>query len=233
MIAAATQAAPPSGFLDELMTVLNNLPFGWFDVAAVAILAFGFFRGRKNGMTKEVLPMLQWVCTIIVCGLGYEMAGAIFINTFQMSKTVSFVLGYLVLTLIVYFVFMLLKNSLTPRLTGSNIFGSSEYYLGMISGMIRYACLIIFALAFLNAPYYSPADIAKAKAFNARWFGGGEEGYSGNFFPSLQQVQTSVFKSSLIGPCVTNYLGMLVIKQIQPDVPKPPPKKVPVIKIGD
>ncbi len=26
-----------------------------------------------------------------------------------------------------------------PRLTGSNFFGSGEYYLGMVSGLIRYA----------------------------------------------------------------------------------------------
>ena len=222
MIAAVTQSL-----------TTDKLPFNWFDGAVLVVLGFGIFRGRKNGMTKEVLPMLQWVCTIIVCGLGYEMAGAIFINTFQMDKTASYILGYLMLTLVVYFVFMLLKNSLTPRLTGSNIFGSSEYYLGMISGMIRYACLIIFALAFLNAPYYSAKDIADAKAFNARWFGGGEEGYSGNFFPSLQQVQEGVFKSSLIGPCVTNYLGVLMIQQVQPVVPPAPPKKVPIIKIGN
>lgn len=232
MIAEATQATQP-GFLDQLTTTLNHLPFGWFDVVTVAVLTFGFLRGRKNGMTKEVLPMLQWLCIVLVGGLGCEMAGQIFINTVQMDKTTSYVLGYLMLTLIVYFVFMLLKNALMPRLTGSNIFGSSEYYLGMVSGVVRYACILIFALAFLNAPYYSAADIAKAKAYNARWFGGGEAGYSGNFFPSLQQVQAGVFQSSLTGPCVTNYLGVLLIKTVQPEAPKTPPKKQPVIQIGN
>ena len=34
---------------------LNNLPFNWFDIT-VAVLGFGLWRGRKNGMTKEVMP---------------------------------------------------------------------------------------------------------------------------------------------------------------------------------
>jgi hypothetical protein len=35
--------------------------FNWFDVALVLVLAFGFWRGRKRGMTKELLPTLQWL----------------------------------------------------------------------------------------------------------------------------------------------------------------------------
>ena len=42
MIAVATQSF-----------ALDQLPFGWFDVVLVAVLGFGLFRGRKNGMTKE------------------------------------------------------------------------------------------------------------------------------------------------------------------------------------
>ena len=45
MIAVATQATRSVS--------LDHLPFGWFDVALVALLVFGLFRGRRNGMTKE------------------------------------------------------------------------------------------------------------------------------------------------------------------------------------
>src|ERR1035438_6850503 len=63
MIAAAA-AAPPA---------TNGLPFNWFDMAVLVVLGFGLFRGRRNGMSKELLPLLQWLVMVTVCGLGYAM----------------------------------------------------------------------------------------------------------------------------------------------------------------
>jgi hypothetical protein len=172
--------------------------------------------------------------TVIVAGLGCEMAGQIFINFVKLGKAVSYVAGYLTLALVIYFLFVLVKKALMPRLTGSNFFGSSEYYLGMISGMIRYACILLFALALLNAPYYTAADIANYKAYAARWYGGGEKGFSGDYFPTLQQVQAGVFKSSLAGRCIKDNLGMLLINSVPPDAEKAAPVKPQgIIHIGD
>lgn len=214
---------------------LDHLPFGWFDVALLAVLGFGLFRGRKNGMTKEILPMLQWVCTVVVCGLGYEMAGQILINTAGLDKMWSYIFGYFSLMLVIYLLFVLVKKAFMPRLTGSNFFGSAEYYLGMISGMIRYACILICALALLNAPFYSAADIASSKAYAARWYGGGEKGFSGDFFPTVQSVQEGVFKNSLAGPFIKDYLGVLLINSVPAgaDKQKPAPQKQPMIHIGN
>ncbi len=104
----------------------------------------------------------------------------------------------------------------------------------MLSGMVRYACMLLFVLALLNAPVYSAAEIAKAKAYNARWFGGGEQGYTGNFFPTLQQIQEQTFKESFLGPRIKDNLGMLLINTGQSGIGgAQPPKKQPVIKIGN
>jgi hypothetical protein len=235
MIAAATQTAP-SGFFDHLSAFLDNLPFGWFDVALVAVLAFGLFRGRKNGMTKEVLPMLQSVATVLVCGLGCETAGQAIINLSGLGKLAAYLLGYFILMFAVFLVFILVKKIFMPRLTGSNFFGRAEYYLGMLSGLIRYTCILLVALALLNAPYYTAADIAKTKAYNARWFGGGLQGYSGDYFPTVQSVQESVFKKSLTGPFIKKYLGGLLVNSVpasDADAPKPVPQIHPLIKIGN
>jgi hypothetical protein len=76
------------------------------------------------------------------------------------------------------------------------------------------------ALALLNAPYYSSADIAAAKAYNNRWYGGGLKDYSGNFIPSVYDVQDSVFKQSITGPLIKTYLSILLINT--PDAIKKP-----------
>jgi uncharacterized membrane protein required for colicin V production len=224
MIAVATQSF-----------ALDKLPFGWFDVALVAILAFGLFRGRRNGMTKEVLPMFQWVATVLACGLGYEIVGQWIINFSGWGKLACYLLGYFGLMFLVYLLFYTLKKHLMPRLTGSNFFGGGEYYLGMASGFIRYACILFVALALLNAPYYTAADIAGSKAFDARWFGGGLAGYSGDFFPTLQSVQEAVFQKSFTGKYIKEYAGVMLVNTAPGDADKKmaAPQKQPVIHIGN
>jgi uncharacterized membrane protein required for colicin V production len=230
MIAAATQATQATHSMS-----LDNLPFGWFDVVLVALIAFGLFRGRKNGMTKEILPMLQSVATLLVCGLGYEMVGNAIINISGWGKLATYLLGYFALMFVVYLIFILVKKTFMPRLTGSNFFGGAEYYLGMISGLVRFMCILLIALALLNAPFYSAADIAKIEAYNQRWYGGGLQGYSGDYFPTLQSVQQDVFKKSPSGQFIKKYLDVLLINSgsAGDDQQKPAPKKQPFIHIGN
>src|SRR5476649_984079 len=93
---------------------LDKLPFNLFDLVLVAVIGFGLFRGRKNGMTKEVLPMLQWVSLVVVCGLGYQMAGEMFINFTGWSRLTSYLSGYLALALVIFFIFMVIKHHFGP-----------------------------------------------------------------------------------------------------------------------
>jgi len=208
---------------------LDKLPVNWFDMAVLLILALGLFRGRKNGMTKEVLRVSQWLVLVIVCGLFYETAAQAVINIAGWKKPTCYVTGYLLLAFGVWLVFVVLKKIFVPRLTGSNIFGSGEYYLGMFSGMIRFACMIFFLLAMLNAPVYTQAEILAHQAYVKRWFGGGV--YGGNYIPDLQTVQESVFKKSFAGPYIKEYLGTLLINIAPPEPPKPAAKPQGVITI--
>jgi len=228
MIAATTQTAQHASAWS-----LDKLPFGWFDVALVAILAFGVWRGRKNGMTKEILPMFHWLATVIVCGLAYEMAGQLILNFSGWGWTDCLLLGYFSLMLLVYLAFQFLKKIFQPRLTGSNFFGSSEYYLGMVSGAIRYACLVFVALALLNAPFYTAADILKSKEFSHRWFGGGEEGFSGDFFPTFQSVQAGVFEKSWSGKFIKDYAGVMLVNSVDAGARSSAPKKQPASHTGN
>ena len=201
---------------------LDNLPVNWFDAVVAGMLIIGLFRGRKHGMSKEVLPVLKWVSLVVVCGLWYPMAAQLLVNTAALSGTPSCIFGYLLLAFAVVLVFMVLKRLLVYRLAGNNLFGGGEYYLGMLSGMIRCACMLLAVLALLNAPVYTAQDIKKHEAYVKRWFGGGL--YSGNYFPSLYTVQEQVFTKSFTGPYIKDYLGPLLIETTPPPVAKPEPK---------
>ncbi len=92
------------------------------------------------------------------------------------------------------------------------MFGGSEYYLGMISGTVRYVCIVFFVLALLNAPYYTPSEIQARKEYNNRVFGGGQKGFTGDYIPNMQEVQEQVFKKSLVGPFIKDKLDMFLIE---------------------
>jgi uncharacterized membrane protein required for colicin V production len=223
MIAAAIQPMASSG-----------LSFNWFDVAVIVILAFGLFRGRKNGMSREMLPALQWVALVLVCGLGYSLVAQLFRNATSLDQLTSDVLAYLSLACVVWLLTGIPKHKFADRLAVSNFFGGSEFYLGMLVGMVRYACILLAALALLNAPFYTTADIEAHAAYVQRWYGGGEQGFSGNFIPSLQSVQEQVLGKSFVGPYVKKYLRPLLINTAQPDAEKSSaPQTQPVIHIGN
>ncbi|MGA2800979.1 MAG: CvpA family protein [Verrucomicrobiota bacterium] len=195
MIAATTQ--PP--VLDKLLTA------NWFDIVVIVMLVVGFYYGRKNGMSKEVLPSLQWLSVVIVSGWFYPVAAQSLVNIEPLSPLISYVLGYGILSLAVFFVFSFLKRTLGLRLFASNLFGDAEYYLGIPAGMVRFACILLFALSFLNARHFTPEEIKAHNDYEQQWYGS-------DFFPGLFTVQDQVFKQSLTGPYIEEYLGGLLIK---------------------
>ena len=220
----------------------NSLGFNGFDIALVLVLAFCYWRGRKNGMTKEALLVSKWVVLVAACALGYAWVGdlliktgtvkSIFGTTFR-EQTAAYIISYLSIALVVFIVFSIIKKAFKEKISGSNAFGSGEYYLGMISGMVRYACMALFFLALLHAPVYSQAEIQARKVYENQTYGGGLQGYSGEFIPSMDEIQDDAFKNSLLGPQIKNNLGRLLINTSGADDAHPVAKKSPVIHMGN
>jgi uncharacterized membrane protein required for colicin V production len=204
---------------------VDKLMFNWFDLALVLVLAFGFWRGRKRGMSREALPVSMWLVAVIGAGFGNAWLGGLLLQTGYVQRifgssfnerTTALVIAYLAIALVAFGVFSLLMKRYREKLAGSSAFGGSEYYLGMISGMIRYGCIVLFVLSLLHAPVYTSAEIAAREAYENRWYGGGLKGFNGDFVPSLDEVQTSVFRQSLTGPAIQNYFSELLINGVAP-----------------
>jgi uncharacterized membrane protein required for colicin V production len=185
--------------------VSNSLSLNWFDAVVAFVLVFGLFRGRKNGMSKEILPLFTWLAIILVSGLFYPQAAQWLVNLAHLDLLISNILGYAILALIVFLIFSMLKRPLGLKLFGSNLFGSAEYYLGTPAGMVRYACVLLFVLAFLNARQFTPAQIEADNQYQERWYGA-------QFFPGLYSIQNQVLEKSFTGPYIKKYLAVLLIK---------------------
>ena len=204
-------------------SVTENIWMDWFDIALVVLLGIGLVRGRKNGMSRELLPLLQWIIVVAVCGLAYPFVGPIIARLAGVNKLWSSISAYVSLMIVILMIFSPIKRQYAEKLAMGDYFKSTEYYFGMLSGMIRFGCIVLVGLALLNAPFYTQADIARQKAFNKEVLGGGI--YSGNYFPSVQQVQEQVFDKSFAGHFVkTGSLGVFLIDTAPPSAPKVQPK---------
>src|SRR5271169_5080955 len=133
---------------------LNSLPVNLFDVIVLAVLALGVFRGRKHGMSEELMNLVKWLEVIVGCALLYNPVGHWLAQSSPFSLLASFLFVYAIGAMVILGVFAFFQHALGGKLVGSDIFGRSEYYLGMGSGVVRCGCMLLAALALLNARYF-------------------------------------------------------------------------------
>jgi len=183
----------------------GDLPFNWFDVVLVAVLVAGTFRGRKNGMSEELLPLLQWLIIIFAAAQLYEPLGQTIASVTLFSLLFGCVTAYIATAIIVKLLFSGFKYFLKGKLIGSDVFGKGEYYLGMLAGMVRFGCVLIAVLAVLNARLFTQAEIKRDIEFQ-------KDVYGSEFFPKLYTVQQQVFEKSATGSLIKQNLGALLIK---------------------
>ncbi len=189
---------------------LNKLPINWFDALVLVMLLIGWQRGRKHGMSQECITMLKWIAVIIAAALVYQPLGEWLTTVAPMSKLFAYILCYLLAAGAVMGLFILVKRSLGGKLTGSDAFGRAEYYLAMPAGMVRFMCVLIAALALLNARQYRPEEVHAMKKFQ-------NDNYGSEFFPTLQTAQAQVFNESFLGPHIKKHLSFLLIAPTQPE----------------
>lgn len=188
---------------------LDNLPVNWFDLALIAVLGLGIWRGRKHGMSEETLPLAKWLIITLGAALAYEPVGQFLASASPLSLLASYIIGYLTVVLTVFILFTLVKRALGGKLLGSDFFGRAEYYLGMIAGLIRFTCGLMVVLALLNARLYTPDEVRAMQRYQM-------ENYGSSFFPTLQSVQESVFVRSFSGRLIKEHAAQLLIRPTQP-----------------
>lgn len=189
---------------------LDKLPINAFDCIVLATLFIGLMRGRKHGMSEELMDLFKWLAVVIGCALAYEPAGQWFAQLSPFSLLASFLIVYIAGALFILSLFAFCRHRLGGKLVGSDIFGRAEYYLGMGSGVVRLSCMLLAVLAVLNARYFSPMEVRAMEAFQ-------NDVYGSNYFPTWHTAQAVVFERSLSGPWIRDHLGFLLIKPTQPE----------------
>jgi uncharacterized membrane protein required for colicin V production len=199
----------------------GGLEFSVVDVIVVALLGFGLWRGKKRGMSLELLDLLKWLLIVWACGLAYKPAGQLLAKTANWSLLTSYLVCYLAIFVVINSIFGTIKRIVGEKLVGADLFGRWEYYLGMLSGLTRYFCLIVVVLALLNSLVYTQQEVDEARKKQEKELGS-------TFFPSFGSIQREIIHKSFSGKFARDRLADHLIEPTIGSTPPPtkePPKK--------
>jgi len=187
------------------------LAFNGFDFLLGVILIIGLLRGRKRGMSLELLDVFEWLLIVVVCPLYYQSLGNLFARQTSLPLMYSYMICFGFLAMVIKAIFTTFKVKAGEKVIGSDLFGGWEYYLGMAAGMIRFFCMLLVGLALLHAiPLASEVEV-KAEIARRKKANDGTEN-----FPPFGQVQLGIFKNSFTGPLIKEHLKYQLIVPTNP-----------------
>jgi uncharacterized membrane protein required for colicin V production len=180
----------------------------WFDLLVLVLVAYGFIRGRKRGISEELLDVFQWLLIVVLGAILYGPLGRMISHSAGFSPLISNVLGYILIALIIKLTFSMIKRNVGEKLVHSDAFGRFEYYLGMLAGTVRCLCILIFALSFLHAKYISDTE----RAANIKMQ---QDNFGSISFPTIGSLQQSIFYESYSGKFIKENLKEQLVQPAQ------------------
>lgn len=188
---------------------MSDMSFHWFDLVVLTVIGAGLARGRQRGMSQELLDVLQWLTIVVVAGLYYQPLGRLMAQYLATPLLLAYAASYLLILLGIMLAFNTLRTRFREKLVGNDLFGRFEYYLGMLAGGIRVACILVVCLALLNSKYVSPRELelqAKVQRDN----------FGNISFPTFAVMQQQIFSRSYSGTFVKQHLSDQLIESTPP-----------------
>jgi hypothetical protein len=167
-------------------------------------------------MSQEVLPTLQWITIVVLAGLFYHPFGVLIHQNTNNAFDVlwSNITAYVLIAIGVHLIFLALKRALGEKLVGSDFFGRGEYYLGTLSGLVRFACMWIFFCSLMNSRVVTQAEMARTEKMQ-------KQNLEDIRFPTFGSVQHALLFQSFSGNLIENNLNNVLIASVTPvDRPK-------------
>ena len=173
-----------------------RLPFGWFDIAVLLIMLAGFMRGRRNGMSVELLDMMKWLAIVVLGSLYYRPIGDWLARSAGVTHNYADLLVYVFIVLAMLTAFAGIKRLAGGKLVSRQLFGRLDARLGMLAGVVHYLCCVLVAIVIINTPLYGPQELARP----------------------LSRLQQQVIYDSATGLFVREYFRVSLIEPV-PETP--------------
>src|SRR5438876_11781531 len=95
--------------------------FSWVDLAVALLLGVGLWRGRKRGMSEELLDIIKWVLIVVTAGFLYQPGGQFLAQMTSVFSLLScYVAVYMGLALLIVLFFSMIRKSVGSKLVGSD-----------------------------------------------------------------------------------------------------------------
>src|SRR5438093_13392481 len=106
--------------LTELnLSLPTDLTYNWFDLVVVAFLVVGVFRGRKRGMSEELLAIFQWLSIVLASSYFYRPLGLFLVSITGMSRLGCYIAAYFLIAVGIKLFFSFVKRAVGEKLVGS------------------------------------------------------------------------------------------------------------------
>jgi uncharacterized membrane protein required for colicin V production len=197
-------------WFNEFLKSFEGFSVSWVDFLTLIIVGVGFVHGRKRGLSEELLDTAQWLLIVVAGAFLYHTLGDLLNQRPLLSPLSYYLLSYILIAVSIKLVFVFFKKRLGQKLVESDMFGRFEFYGGMAAGSVRWLCMYLFVLSMLHAPHYTPEELAARKKAVDYNFGS-------DFFPSIDKIQSEVFKVSLTGKGADKFLGAFLISPTSSD----------------
>jgi uncharacterized membrane protein required for colicin V production len=185
------------------------MPFNWFDFVVLIVIGIGVFRGRRRGMSEELLGLLEWLTIVVVSALAYRPLGKMIAHSADLSLLMAYIGAYLLAALGIKFIFSSIRHKVGEKLVGSDLFGGAEFYLGMMAGGVRCSCMLLVVLSLLHAKNITTEQLAKQAKMQ-------KDNFGDISFPTFGSVRHNIFHKSLSGPFITRHLSDQLIQATSP-----------------
>lgn len=188
------------------MPAFNKPVCNYIDGIIAVWLLVGIYRGKRRGMTQEILPTLQWIFIIVLGGLFYASLASLILKYCKGAFTTLWanITGYIIIAALIHLLFLWIKERIGHKLIGSDYFGAMEYRLGMLTGLLRFACIVIFVFALMHSRVYTDDELAAIEKFQ-------QKSFEDIRFPTYATIQHSALKESFTGREVEANLDRLLI----------------------
>jgi uncharacterized membrane protein required for colicin V production len=183
--------------------------FNYFDLIVLVWLIVGLLRGRKRGMSQELLPTLQWLAIVIVCGMFYWSLSPTIHQYAQFGTLWSNITAYFLIAVGIHLIYMWFKQMLATKLVEKDPFGRAEFYLGMTAGVVRFACMLLVAMSLMNSYVETAAELAQTEKFQ-------KDNFSDIRFPTYGEFQQDVLFKSFTGNLVETQLKPILLASVAP-----------------
>ncbi len=195
----------------------SGMMLTWIDISVLIMLLVGFWRGRRRGISVELIEVLQWLAIVVVSSLIYKPLAIKIGPPLTLSPGYAQVAAYLTVACLIHFLFSWIKSTMGEKLANADAFGAWEYRFGFLAGGLRHACILLVLMAVLHARNIDPAERAAFAKMQADNFGSIS-------FPTLTSMHQMVFEESATGRWVRKQLPEQLI---QPTAPSARPSLLP------